>query len=173
MAVDSRAPSRLRQSEARNDKRDTSECYRPSTAVPSIHRYPAAFRGGCAGTSMSPREVQRTSSNYSIYVTQDAICSNWIPNRRTGTAAYCASSEAVVSCPWRAITVSPTYRSQKPPLSQNVPSTIYATSSALVAVPRALPLRLWYVPGLRNPAADACFRLMSRQLMDIQNATHT
>ena len=34
-------------------------------------------------------------------------------------------------------------------------------------------LTLWYVPGLENPAADACSRLNSRQLMDIENATHT
>ena len=34
-------------------------------------------------------------------------------------------------------------------------------------------LRLWYVPGLENPAADACSRLTSRQLMDIANATRT
>ena len=32
---------------------------------------------------------------------------------------------------------------------------------------------MWYVPGLENPAADACSRLTSRQLMDIENATHT
>ena len=34
-------------------------------------------------------------------------------------------------------------------------------------------LTLWYVPGLENPAADACSRLTSRQLMDIENATRT
>ena len=34
-------------------------------------------------------------------------------------------------------------------------------------------LTLWYVPGLKNPAADACSRLTSRQSMDIENATRT
>ena len=34
-------------------------------------------------------------------------------------------------------------------------------------------LTLWYAPGLENPAADACSRLTSRQLMDIENATRT
>ena len=34
-------------------------------------------------------------------------------------------------------------------------------------------LTLWYVPGLENPAADACSRLTLRQLMDIENATRT
>ena len=34
-------------------------------------------------------------------------------------------------------------------------------------------LTLWHVPGLENPAADACFRLTSRQLMDFENATRT
>ena len=34
-------------------------------------------------------------------------------------------------------------------------------------------LTLWYVPGLENPAADACSHLTSRQLMDIENATRT
>ena len=34
-------------------------------------------------------------------------------------------------------------------------------------------LTLWYVPGLDNPAADACSRLTSRQPMDIENATRT
>ena len=34
-------------------------------------------------------------------------------------------------------------------------------------------LTLWYLPGLENPAADICSRLTSRQLMDIENATHT
>ena len=34
-------------------------------------------------------------------------------------------------------------------------------------------LTLWYVPGLENPAADACSRLTSRQLMDSENATQT
>ena len=34
-------------------------------------------------------------------------------------------------------------------------------------------LTFWYVPGLENPAADACSRLTSRQLMDFQNATRT
>ena len=34
-------------------------------------------------------------------------------------------------------------------------------------------LTLWYVPGLENTAADACSRLTSRQLMDIENATRT
>ena len=34
-------------------------------------------------------------------------------------------------------------------------------------------LTLWYVPGLRNPAADTCSRLTSQQLMDIENATRT
>ena len=34
-------------------------------------------------------------------------------------------------------------------------------------------LTLWYVPGLENPAADACSRLTSQQLMDIQNGTRT
>ena len=34
-------------------------------------------------------------------------------------------------------------------------------------------LTLWYVPGLENPAADACSRLTSQQLMDIENATCT
>ena len=34
-------------------------------------------------------------------------------------------------------------------------------------------LTLWYVPGLENPAADACSHLSSRQLMDIENATRT
>ena len=34
-------------------------------------------------------------------------------------------------------------------------------------------LTLWYVPGLESPAADACSRLTSRQLMDIENATRT
>ena len=32
-------------------------------------------------------------------------------------------------------------------------------------------LTLWYVPGLENPAADACSRLTLQQLMDIGNAT--
>ena len=32
---------------------------------------------------------------------------------------------------------------------------------------------MWYVPGLENPAADACSRLTSRQLMDIENGTRT
>ena len=34
-------------------------------------------------------------------------------------------------------------------------------------------LTLWYVPGLENPAAYACSRLTSRQLMHIENATRT
>ena len=34
-------------------------------------------------------------------------------------------------------------------------------------------LTLWYVPGLENPAADACSCLTSQQLMDIENATRT
>ena len=34
-------------------------------------------------------------------------------------------------------------------------------------------LTLWYVPGLKIPAADACSRLTSQQLMDIENATRT
>ena len=34
-------------------------------------------------------------------------------------------------------------------------------------------LTLWYVSGPQNPAADACSRLTSRQLMDIENATCT
>ena len=34
-------------------------------------------------------------------------------------------------------------------------------------------LTLWYVRGLENPAADACSRRTSRQLMDIENATRT
>ena len=34
-------------------------------------------------------------------------------------------------------------------------------------------LKLWYVPGLKNPAADACSCLTSEQLMDIENATRT
>ena len=32
-------------------------------------------------------------------------------------------------------------------------------------------LTLWYVPGLENPASDACFRLTSRQFMHIENGT--
>ena len=34
-------------------------------------------------------------------------------------------------------------------------------------------LTFWYVPGLENPAADACSRMTSRQLMDNENATRT
>ena len=34
-------------------------------------------------------------------------------------------------------------------------------------------LTLWYVPGLENPAAEACSRLTSRLLMDIEYAAHT
>ena len=34
-------------------------------------------------------------------------------------------------------------------------------------------LTLWYVPGLENPVADACSRLTSQQLMDIENAART
>ena len=34
-------------------------------------------------------------------------------------------------------------------------------------------LTLWYVPGLENPAAEACSRLTSGQLIDIKNATRT
>ena len=34
-------------------------------------------------------------------------------------------------------------------------------------------LSLWYVPGFENPAAEACYRLTSRQLVDIKNATRT
>ena len=34
-------------------------------------------------------------------------------------------------------------------------------------------LTFWYVEGLENPAADACSRLTSQQLMDIENATRT
>ena len=34
-------------------------------------------------------------------------------------------------------------------------------------------LTLWYVPVLKNPAADACSRITSRQLMNIENATGT
>ena len=34
-------------------------------------------------------------------------------------------------------------------------------------------LTLWYVPCLEDPSADACSRLMFRQLMDIENATGT
>ena len=34
-------------------------------------------------------------------------------------------------------------------------------------------LTLWYVPGLENPAVDACSRLTSQQLTDIENATRT
>ena len=34
-------------------------------------------------------------------------------------------------------------------------------------------LTLWYVPGLENPAADACSRVTSRQMMEIENATRT
>ena len=32
---------------------------------------------------------------------------------------------------------------------------------------------MWYLRGLEIPAADACSRLTSRQLMDIENATRT
>ena len=32
---------------------------------------------------------------------------------------------------------------------------------------------MWYVPGLESSAADACSRLTSQQLMDIENATGT
>ena len=32
---------------------------------------------------------------------------------------------------------------------------------------------MWYVPGLESLAAEACSRLTSRQLMDIENATRT
>ena len=39
--------------------------------------------------------------------------------------------------------------------------------------PEEYNLTLWYVPGLENPAADACSRLTSRQLMDIENAIRT
>ena len=34
-------------------------------------------------------------------------------------------------------------------------------------------LTLWYVLGLENPAADACSRLTSRQLTDMENTTRT
>ena len=34
-------------------------------------------------------------------------------------------------------------------------------------------LTVWYVPGLENPAAHACSHLISRQLMDFENATRT
>ena len=34
-------------------------------------------------------------------------------------------------------------------------------------------LTLWYVPGLESPEADACSRLTSQQLMDIESATRT
>ena len=34
-------------------------------------------------------------------------------------------------------------------------------------------LTLWYVPGLQNPAADACSRLTTQRSMDIENATRT
>ena len=34
-------------------------------------------------------------------------------------------------------------------------------------------LTLWYVPGLENPAVDACSRLTLQLLMDIENATRT
>ena len=34
-------------------------------------------------------------------------------------------------------------------------------------------LTLWYVPCLENPTADACSRLTSSELMDIENATRT
>ena len=34
-------------------------------------------------------------------------------------------------------------------------------------------LSLWYVPGPENATADACSRLTSQKLMDIENATHT
>ena len=34
-------------------------------------------------------------------------------------------------------------------------------------------LTLWYIPGLENPAADACSRLTWQQLMDIENSTRT
>ena len=34
-------------------------------------------------------------------------------------------------------------------------------------------LTLWYVPGLENPAADACSRPTSQQLVDIENDTRT
>ena len=32
---------------------------------------------------------------------------------------------------------------------------------------------MWYVPSLKNPAAEACSCLTSRQLMDIKNTTRT
>ena len=34
-------------------------------------------------------------------------------------------------------------------------------------------LTLWYVPGLENPAANACSHLTSQQLMHVENATRT
>ena len=39
--------------------------------------------------------------------------------------------------------------------------------------PEEYSLTLWYVPCLESPAAEACSRLTSQQLMDIENATLT
>ena len=52
-------------------------------------------------------------------------------------------------------------------------STADTTTSTMVPIPRRIHLTLWYVRGLENPAADACSRLTSQQLMDIENATRT
>ena len=38
---------------------------------------------------------------------------------------------------------------------------------------REYNLTLWYVPGLENPAADACSGLTPRQFIDIENIIHT
>ena len=50
-------------------------------------------------------------------------------------------------------------------------STTDTTTSTLPQFLEEQNLTLRYVPGLENPAADACSRLTSRQLMDIKNAT--
>ena len=54
-----------------------------------------------------------------------------------------------------------------------MPSTADTTTSTGSQFLEEYNLTLWYVPGLENPAADACSRLISQQLMDIKNATRT
>ena len=163
MRVDSCTPSFLRQAEASNDQCDTSQCHQPPTAVSVVYGCFERLRGGHASAAMCTWEVQGTSLTYCLHVAEDAICRNSIPDSRTGVVGHRASSKAVISSTSRTTAGACAHR----------PRPLTPRQARWPQFLEGYNLTLWYVAGLENPAADACCRLTSRQLMDIENATCT
>ena len=141
--------------------------------MPSVNGCFQGLCGGYASTTMCVREVQRDFQPIAFILRKMQPAETRYPIRETelfATVLFLKQWFHLLRGP-QLIHVPTNHESHR--YLKTCPRTLTSRQLCWLRFLDDYNLTLWYRPGLQNPAADACPRLILRQLMEIANATRT